>query len=93
MGTQKIDQTTGQGSRWHRPLQGVLLAAILSGTTGCLFSGGPAEDEIDPKEATAREANYRSDAEKARDSRFGDRRKRRADLSEPVRSKVDPPND
>ena len=62
-----------------------MTAALVMGASGCLFGGGAAEDEIDPNEATAREATFRSDAEKEQARRFGDRLKRRTDLSQPTR--------
>jgi hypothetical protein len=62
-----------------------VVVGLLGGATGCLFGGDPAEEKIDPKEATAREANFRTAAEKARDNRFGDRLRRRVDLSRPAK--------
>ncbi len=90
MGTPTITKARC-GPRSAHPLARCIFAlALLAGSSGCLFGGGSAEDEIDPNEATAREANYRTEAERARDSRFGDRLRRRTDLSEPVRSASEP---
>ncbi|MEM8713370.1 MAG: hypothetical protein AAGG01_20685 [Planctomycetota bacterium] len=58
---------------------------VLFGASGCLF-GGPkdGEEKIDPNEATAREAVFRTKAEIARDSRFSDRMQRRPRLDAPA---------
>lgn len=77
------EMNAGMGkARWGRLL---ITAALLCGTTGCWFGGGQDEEKIDPNEATARDAAFRTDAEKARDDRFKDRLKRRVHLDEPVR--------
>lgn len=63
-----------------------LLAAVaLLGASSCLFGGSKDDEEkIDPNEATAREAVYRTDAEIARDNRFSDRMQRRPRLDAPA---------
>ena len=62
-----------------------LAASLLYGASGCWFGGGHDEEKIDPREATAREATFRTDAEKARDDRFKDRLQKQPRLGDPVR--------
>ncbi|QDV07552.1 hypothetical protein Poly30_30780 [Planctomycetes bacterium Poly30] len=73
------------GSRRGAWTRVILAGALLSGASGCWFGGGHDEEKIDPKEATAREATFRTDAEKARDDRFKDRLQKWPKLDEPVR--------
>lgn len=71
---------------WKPPWARVLLAsAMLFSASACWFGGGSKEEKIDPNEATARDATFRTDAEKARDDRFKDRLQKWPRLDEPVR--------
>ena len=85
MGTPSNMQSTGVRGAIRTAARAGLVLVLLGSASGCLFGGGSSEEQIDPNEATAREATFKTAAEKARDNRFSDRMRRQNDLGEPVR--------
>lgn len=76
---------TTEATRKTALARALLAGILLSSTSACWFGGGQEEEKIDPNEATARDANYRTEAERARDERFKDRLQKRPRLDEPLK--------